>query len=258
MISLPAPVSSAVQTHDRRLFVDKLLKILLISLACCLLLPARATLADNFCAVWNDKRLNNGFMDRDQSKMPKSVRNLLRLGLKFAESGRLDQACEAFQKAVLSFKRSPALYHNLGVCAEVSRDFDRALIFFKKADVLSTRPEELIGKALRRVRASINRRNKVEPGVRRPPRLNNGFMDRDQSKMPKSVRNLLRRGLKFAESGRLGRACEDFQKAVSSFKQSPALYHNLGVCAEVSGDFNRALTFFKKADSLSTRPEKLR
>ena len=106
------------------------------------------------------------FMTKDKSKMPQSAKNLLKHGLEFAESGRLGRACENFREAVSSFEQSPALYHNLGVCAEVSGDFDRALTFFKKADFLSTRPEELIGEALRRVPASINRRSKVAEQLR--------------------------------------------------------------------------------------------
>lgn len=109
--------------------------------------------------------LNIKLMKKDDSRMSSNevAQSLLISGFKFAKSGRIDRACQQFEGANKSFPSSPAITHNLGVCAEVKNDFTTALALYKKADQLSQRPEKLINSALNRV----NRREYQEAQVKK-------------------------------------------------------------------------------------------
>ena len=61
------------------------------------------------------------------------------------------QACDNFQLATKSYAQSPALYHNLGVCAEIKNDLEQASSLYTQAASLSEKPVDLITKALARV-----------------------------------------------------------------------------------------------------------
>jgi len=64
-------------------------------------------------------------------------------------------------------------------------------------------------------------------------------------------------GIEFVNNQRVNRGCELFRKSASLYGGSPAIYHNIGVCSEVEGDFDQALAFYKKADRLTRSPSKI-
>lgn len=64
-------------------------------------------------------------------------------------------------------------------------------------------------------------------------------------------------GLKFAQAGRMDRACDIFRDIYDQEKNSPALNYNLGICEESSGAFWRASEYYAIADRLSHEPNKV-
>ena len=342
MINLPAPVSPTARTHDHRLFVDKSLRTLLISLACGLLLTACATptgvrqqvlkpakepamskarklaivnfsgdrrglfvsrlesmlagvkvngksyftllARDMLDVILNEQRMVNetglfkqsdavrlgelsgadtiisGSVARPRYETTRFKENRSRCTRRKKDEDGDDAGCAHWYEYTVNCTTQISYYEfNFRAIGVTQGEILFAKNYSEQANnsycpdsgTQSTRTDL---EALARAGTMRQLRLDVAPYA---VNVFIEFMTKDKSKMPQRAKNLLKHGLEFAESGRLGRACENFREAVSSFKQSPALYHNLGVCAEVSGDFNRALTFFKKADSLSTRPEKL-
>lgn len=66
----------------------------------------------------------------------------------------------------------------------------------------------------------------------------------------------LENGIEFARSGRMRRACELWEQGRALAQNSISLAYNLGVCAEVAGSFNDALTLYQEADQLLQEPNK--
>lgn len=64
-------------------------------------------------------------------------------------------------------------------------------------------------------------------------------------------------GLKMANQGRFNRGCEVFRSLLLQHKQSPSLYYNVGVCAEISGNLDEAKKLFINADRNTNKPNKL-
>ncbi|MCA9181836.1 MAG: hypothetical protein KDA51_10300, partial [Planctomycetales bacterium] len=62
--------------------------------------------------------------------------------------------------------------------------------------------------------------------------------------------------LAFAKEHRLDRACEMWREIALSEHDSPELSHNLGVCLEVTGDLDSALSHYNQADRLLAQPNK--
>ncbi len=80
--------------------------------------------------------------------------------------------------------------------------------------------------------------------------------DDSDLKKHKKAHELLKSGLDFADEHRLDRGCQQFTKALAFYNESPALYYNNGVCAEVDGDLDKAVTYYRKADQLTLKPVK--
>tara|TARA_B110000971_G_C20035708_1_gene514037 strand:- start:3283 stop:4191 length:909 start_codon:yes stop_codon:yes gene_type:complete len=85
------------------------------------------------------------------------------------------------------------------------------------------------------------------------------FMKKDASKFgnQEAVKSAFESGLEFVKNQRVPRGCEFFRKAAGMYDQSPAIYHNVGVCSETEGDLDRALAFYQKADRLTLSPNKI-
>ncbi len=71
---------------------------------------------------------------------------------KFAQSGRMDRACEIWQGLAAGGAEDLALAYNLGTCAEVRGEADEASAFYAKADKMATKPDSDINRALERIR----------------------------------------------------------------------------------------------------------
>ncbi len=63
--------------------------------------------------------------------------------------------------------------------------------------------------------------------------------------------------LKFADAGRMDRACETFRELYEADKRSISLMYDLGVCEESVGSFWRANELYRSADKLSIEPNPL-
>lgn len=61
-------------------------------------------------------------------------------------------------------------------------------------------------------------------------------------------------GLKLAGQQNTAAACAQFRNAASQFNGSPAIMHNLGVCAEIDGNFDKAITFYRQSATLAPSP----
>ncbi len=96
----------------------------------------------------------------------KSANKLFESGLEFANNKRMDRACEKFRAAIAIYDKSPALYHNLGVCAEIDGDLDKALRLHKHADNLLDKPNKNISKALVRVDRKLKNEKSVASQLR--------------------------------------------------------------------------------------------
>ena len=60
---------------------------------------------------------------------------------------------------------------------------------------------------------------------------------------------LFEKGLKMVENGNIDRGCTFFKQASSKYAHSPAIYYNLGVCAELKSNLTQALSFYKAAQN---------
>lgn len=102
-------------------------------------------------------------MDSDDSDLDdnKAANKLFESGLEFADNKRMDKACEKFRAATAIYDKSPALYHNLGVCAEIAGDLDKALRLHRHADGLLDKPSGHISNALVRVDEKLKNEKSV-------------------------------------------------------------------------------------------------
>ena len=83
--------------------------------------------------------------------------------------------------------------------------------------------------------------------------LNIEFMEKDDF-MSQATKDKMGGALEYIKQGRMDRACEIFKDAMASDTNSPTLYYNSGVCAEVGGDLDKAEILFNQADRKTTKP----
>jgi tetratricopeptide (TPR) repeat protein len=69
------------------------------------------------------------------------------------------------------------------------------------------------------------------------------------------AKNKLKRGLEYADKGRMDNACELWGEARNLAGNSHSLLYNLGVCAESRGDLDAALSLYKQADRKLGKPD---
>jgi len=82
------------------------------------------------------------------------------------------------------------------------------------------------------------------------------FMEKDDF-MSDATKDKIGGALEYIKQGRMDRGCEIFKEAMAGDTNSPALYYNYGVCAEVGGDLDKAEILFNQADRKTTKPVKL-
>lgn len=71
----------------------------------------------------------------------------------------------------------------------------------------------------------------------------------------KDAKEKLKSGLEFAKNNRLDRGCEIWSDARSFAPNSITYLYNLGVCAEVKGKLEGALSLYKQADKQLNKPD---
>jgi tetratricopeptide (TPR) repeat protein len=65
----------------------------------------------------------------------------------------------------------------------------------------------------------------------------------------------LKRGMEYADKGRMDSACELWGEARNTASNSYALLYDLGVCAESRGDLDTALQLYKQSDKILGKPD---
>ncbi|MFO7570439.1 MAG: CsgG/HfaB family protein [Smithellaceae bacterium] len=117
-----------------------------------------------------------------------------------------------------------------------------------------TRPAEnailLLDQARQIVKAEF-RRDIAPYYVTREIRL----MDDTRGITSAEAKDRLKRGLEYADRGRLDGACELWGEARNMEANAHALLYNLGVCAESRGDWDAALSLYRQADRLLGKPD---
>lgn len=71
----------------------------------------------------------------------------------------------------------------------------------------------------------------------------------------KEAKDKLKRGMEYADKGRMDSACELWGEARNIAPGSFALLYDLGVCAESRGDLDAALSLYKQADRILGKPD---
>lgn len=112
--------------------------------------------------------LTINLMKKDDSRLAdnKEAKALLDQGMNFAAHNRLDRACENFSRAEKLYTQSPALYYNLGVCAEIKNQLDEASQLYGVADSLTTRNNKTINAALHRIKDRMIKSEQVAEQMR--------------------------------------------------------------------------------------------
>lgn len=87
-------------------------------------------------------------------------------GLKLAGKGNNAAACEQFAKAASAFNGSPAILHNMGVCAETAGNLDKAIAFYEKAALVASEPIDVISSSLARAKRNRGTSAKVQAQLR--------------------------------------------------------------------------------------------
>lgn len=98
-----------------------------------------------------DKIVSIKLLRSDGGKIPPMTEEKLKGAIKWAKSNRMDRACNLFKEAMSEHPSSAALTYNVGVCAEIKRDLQRALVLYKEADSKLMKPNKTISEALERI-----------------------------------------------------------------------------------------------------------
>ena len=99
-------------------------------------------------------------LTEDDTAMPENIKKIIAQGITFAETERMDRACELWSQAAAQYPEGYALPYLKGVCAEFSGDLEQALAAYTEADQRTQAPEPNISAALQRVR--LDRANQAE------------------------------------------------------------------------------------------------
>jgi len=101
-------------------------------------------------------------MDSTEGITSTDAENKFKQGLDYAKNNRLDRACELWGEARILSPNSPSILYNLGICAEVTGNFEQAMELYQKADRAYGKPDERISSALHRVKNQIQQQEKLK------------------------------------------------------------------------------------------------
>lgn len=82
------------------------------------------------------------------------------------------------------------------------------------------------------------------------------LLTKDDSKMPPNAKENMNRGIEWTKEGRYDRACEFWGIAYNQHPRGYALPYLMGVCDEISGNLEGALSYYEKADRNTGSPVK--
>ncbi len=172
------------------------------------------------------------------SKSPLVYNNL---GAALKESGRLDEAIEAYGQALLLKPDYPEAYCNLGNALKDKGDVERAIGAYNQSLGLNPlNPGTLnnLGHALR----DAGRFAEAIEAYRKAIQLNPGFAD--------AYRSL---GIALRESGRLDEAIGAYRQALALKPDYPEAYYNLGNALREKGSTDEAIDAYRQA--LALKPD---
>ena len=89
-------------------------------------------------------------LKNDTKGLPPATVEKFEGGLAFSDAGQMDRACAIWQELSAVYpesNKSISLLYNLGVCAEVVADYDRAIELYSKADSMLSAPDKVISGA---------------------------------------------------------------------------------------------------------------
>lgn len=80
------------------------------------------------------------------------------------------------------------------------------------------------------------------------------LLTKDDTKIPPEAKKKIKIGTKWSKQDRLDRACELWHEAYKLHPHGYAIPYLLGVCAELSGNLDKALSYYEKADRNTCAP----
>jgi curli biogenesis system outer membrane secretion channel CsgG len=80
------------------------------------------------------------------------------------------------------------------------------------------------------------------------------LITKDDTKMPKEVQEKIAEGVKWIKANRLDRARDLWQQAYDMHKEGYATPYLMGFCAEMEGDYKKALAYYTAADNDTKSP----
>ena len=105
-------------------------------------------------------------MDSKEGITSDAAKKKFEQGIDFAKHNRMDRACELWGEANTLSPNAPAILYNLGICLEITGQFEQALDLYKKADRAYGKPDDRITSALNRVSEAIQRQKKLQEQIR--------------------------------------------------------------------------------------------
>ncbi len=100
-------------------------------------------------------------MNKKNGTTEKSLK-LLKNGIEFAKSGRMEKACQLWSNGILESPESISLNYNMGVCSELLNNYEDALKFYLKAEDNTSKPIKIISKAIARSKENISNEKKIK------------------------------------------------------------------------------------------------
>lgn len=85
----------------------------------------------------------------------KKSEELLKSGIEFAKVERMEKACELWASGLKETPASISLNYNMGVCSELSSNYEKALNYYLKAENNSLKPIKTISDAIERAKENI-------------------------------------------------------------------------------------------------------
>jgi hypothetical protein len=101
-------------------------------------------------------------MDSTDGITSKEAKKKFEQGIDFAKNNRFDRACELWGEARILAPEFTSIVYNLGICSEITGEFEQALDLYRKADRSLAKPDDRITAALGRVSSTIQKQKRLK------------------------------------------------------------------------------------------------
>ena len=163
------------------------------------------------------------------------------MGNTLHDQGKLDEAIEAYEKA-LSLKPVYAeVYNNIGITLQEQGKLDEAMEAYEKA--LSLKPD--YAEAYNNIGITLQEQGKPEKAIK--------AYEKALSIKPDYAEAYNNMGNTLQEQGKLDEAIEAFEKALSLKPDYAEAYNNIGITLQKQGKLGEAIEAYKKV--LSIKPD---